>query len=325
MEREGATVVQHATTVTRRGVLIVALAASLWALDAPIRKPLTGILPPTSIVLAEHLFLALYAIPVIVGEHRRFRRLPRPTWLALLTIAWGASGLATVLFTAAFRIGNPTTVILLQKIQPLIAVLLASLLLRERLTRFYWPCFIVALSGAYLVSFGRDALTPLWQLPQERILTALLALGAATLWGSATVFGRYVLAFLPFPTLAATRFLLALPFLALLTILEGSFLTTFTIGLARESARLLFLALVPGLAAMLIYYAGLRQTRAAYATIAELAFPALAVIVNWYTLGATIDLVQFLGFTLLWGAITALTWLPSSMPVPEAGPARPTP
>lgn len=309
------------TTVTRWGVFVVAFGAALWALDAPIRKPLTTILPASSIVLAEHLFLALYALPMVIWHRHAFRRLSWAGWAALVAIAWGGSALATVLFTSAFRIGNPTTVILLQKVQPIIAVLLAALLLHERLPRLYWPCFATALLGAYLVSFGRAALEPLWLLPRDRILTALLALGAATLWGSATVFGRYVLGTLSFPTLAAARFLLALPFLAPLATLEGTLATTFSVGLAEQAPRLFFLALVPGLLAMLIYYAGLRQTRASYATLAELAFPALAVVVNWFTLGATIDVVQVIGFVLLWGAITALSWVPAA--VTETRPAVP--
>jgi len=86
---------------------------------------------------------------------------------------------------------------------------------------------------------------------------------------------------------------------------------------------LFFLALVPGLIAMLVYYLGLRHTRASYATLAELAFPALAIVVNWLTLGATIDLVQLAGFVILWMAITALSWIPAPAPAGEPRPATP--
>ena len=116
--------------VTSWGVLVVALGASLWAVDAPIRKPLTDVLPATSIVFAEHLFLALYSLPMVIAARRVFSQLRLSGWLALLAIAWGGSGLATVLFTQAFKVGNPTTAILLQKLQPMIAVLLAALILK---------------------------------------------------------------------------------------------------------------------------------------------------------------------------------------------------
>ena len=46
-----------------------------------------------------------------------------------------------------FAFGNPTVVILLQKTQPLFAIALAHVLLRERLRWAYWPCFAVAVLG----------------------------------------------------------------------------------------------------------------------------------------------------------------------------------
>ena len=82
-------------------------------------------------------------------------------------LAWGGSGLAPVLFTMAFMTGNPTTVILLQKVQPLFAILLARLMLGEPLGRQYWPWFVLAMVGAYLVSFG--ALAPFWVLGQAKV------------------------------------------------------------------------------------------------------------------------------------------------------------
>ena len=311
---------QRDSQVTSWGVLVVALGASLWAADAPIRKPLTALLPATSIVLAEHLFLTLYAVPVVIAARRAFVRLRVSGWLALFVIGWGGSGLATVLFTQAFKVGNPTTVILLQKLQPLVAVLLAALILKERLPRLYWPCFVVALVGTYLVSFGRQSLEPVWRLPEDRVVTAVLAVGAAALWGASTVFGRYLLQGISFPTLAAARFLLALPFLIGLAAVQGVLGTTVDVGLGQEPLRLFLLALIPGLLAMLLYYLGLSRTRASYATLAELSFPAAAVAVNWLLLGARIDAVQVAGFVVLWSAITALTWIPSPRPAAEVQP-----
>jgi drug/metabolite transporter (DMT)-like permease len=49
--------------------------------------------------------------------------------VALLVIGIGASAVATMLFTQAFAYGNPTTPLLLQKLQPIIAILGAYVLL----------------------------------------------------------------------------------------------------------------------------------------------------------------------------------------------------
>ncbi len=201
------------------GVLLVALGASLWGADGVLRVPLLGDMTPLSVVFAEHLLLAAYSVPVVALGWRAFRRFGLPQWGALLVIGWGGSALATLLFTKAFTVGNPTVVILLQKTQPLFAIALSALLLRERLGLGYWAGFAVAMVGAYLVSFSD--LSPFLQLGSAEALTAALALGAALLWGSSTVLGRLVLRDVPFHTLTGARLLLALPLLAGLVAAQG--------------------------------------------------------------------------------------------------------
>ena len=135
-------------------VLLVAVGAAMWGTDAILRVPLLEVASPSQIVLLEHLVLLVYSVPAVVLGWRFFRGLGTAQWVALLIIGWGGSALATLLFTTAFAVGNPTVVILLQKTQPLFAIALAAILLRERLGWAYWPCFAVAMVGAYLISFG---------------------------------------------------------------------------------------------------------------------------------------------------------------------------
>jgi drug/metabolite transporter (DMT)-like permease len=87
-------------------------------------------------------------------------------------------------------------------------------------------------------------------------------------------------------------------------------------GFAAEPARVVLLALVPGLLGLLLYYRGLSSTKASYATLAELSFPTSAVALNWIFLGVTISANQVLGFVLLWGAILVLGHLNSRDPAP---------
>jgi drug/metabolite transporter (DMT)-like permease len=245
---------------------------------------------------------------------RFFRGLGVAQWVALLIIGWGGSALATLLFTTAFAVGNPTVVILLQKTQPLFAIALAAILLRERLGWAYWPCFAVAMVGAYLVSFGD--LGPFRALGSAEAIAAALALGAALLWGSSTVLGRLVLKDMPFNTLTGARLLLAVPLLAGIVVAQGAIGGLGT-GFAAEPGRVILLALIPGLLALLLYYRGLSGTRASYATLAELAFPATAVVLNWTFLGVGVSANQVLGFVLLWGAVFVLGYLNAKSPAPD--------
>ena len=295
-------------------VLLVAVGAAMWGTDGILRVPLLEVASPSQIVLLEHLVLLLYSVPAVVLGWRFFRGLGVAQWISLLVIGWGGSALATLLFTKAFTVGNPTVVILLQKSQPLFAIVLAAVLLRERLGWAYWPCFAVAMVGAYLISFG--GLGAFAALGSAELLAAALALGAALLWGSSTVLGRLVLKDMPFHALTGARLLLAAPLLAGIVVVQGA-VGGLGAAFASEPGRVILLALIPGLLGLLLYYRGLTGTRASYATLAELAFPATAVVLNWTFLGVGVSANQVLGFVLLWGAVFVLGYLNARSPAPD--------
>src|SRR5918912_1005523 len=295
-------------------VLLVAVGAAMWGTDGILRVPLLEVATPSQIVLLEHLVLLLYTVPTVALGWRFFRGLGAAQWVALLVIGWGGSALATLLFTTAFTVGNPTVVILLQKTQPLFAIALAAILLRERLGWAYWPCFAVAMVGAYLISFGD--LGPFRALTSAEALAAALALGAALLWGSSTVLGRLVLKDVPFYALTGARLFLAVPLLAGIVVAQSS-VGGLAAGFASEPGRVILLALIPGLLALLLYYRGLTGTRASYATLAELAFPETAVALTWTFPGVCVGGKQVRGFVLLWGAVFMLGYLNVKAPAPD--------
>jgi uncharacterized membrane protein len=132
----------------------------------------------------------------------------------------------------------------------------------------------------------------------------------------AVVLGRFVLKDMPFYTLTGARLLTALPLLVVIVLAQGSFVEVGA-GFSAQPERLVLLALIPGLVALLLYYRGLTSTRASYATLAELTFPATAVVLNWVFLGMTVNANQIVGFLLLWEAVFILSYLNSRVPAPE--------
>lgn len=304
-----------------RSLMYVAAAATLLGTEGLLRRPLLDDMSVTSIVLAEHLLLVLFAIPVLYRQRRTLARLSLRSWCLLLVIGWGASGLAALMFTKALETGNPTTASLLQNTQPLFVVLLAVLILRERLARLYWPCLAGSLIGAYLLSFGTTS--PVWHLNSDEISAAGLALGAAALWASGTVLARLVLTELSYVTLTAARFMLALPFLFVVAA-PGGDATGAVRGIVSSPGTLILAALVPGLIAMLLFYRGLSGTNASYAVLAEFMYPTAAIIGNWIVLGTRISPLQLIGCLLLLAIVTVLAWNPvtfSARPTPATIPA----
>jgi DME family drug/metabolite transporter len=282
------------------------LGAALWGTDALFRRGLALELPASTVVALEHLILAVITLPVLLRGRHSFKELTAKQWTALIIIGVGASATATILFTAAFRYGDPTTPLLLQKLQPLVAIVGASLLLGERLLpRFGW--FLLAgVGGAFLLAFPDPS-----GITVERMTPALLAIGAATLWGLGTVLGRMVLATLDRNTLTAARFAIGLPAAAILMVIVTDDTGIGTLD-AGGWGTVALLALVPGLIAMLSYYRGLESTPASAATLGELAFPVSAATINYFAFGTTLTTSQWMGAALLVVTITTMSLLARS-------------
>ena len=225
----------------------------------------------------------------------------------------GASAAATILFTQAFVHGDPITPVVLQKVQPLVAIVGARILLGEQPRRRFLWYLVPALVGIWLIAFPDPTdvhargLTPIAE-----------ALGAALLWGLGTVFGRYLSLRLSFQHIVTLRFgfgliasAIALPLLA-----APAFAG------AHDSIWIGYLALVTGLVAVSLYYYGLRKTPASLASLAELAYPVSAVIVGYAAFDATLSWSQWLGVLV---TVAVVSLLPASrrktlvtVPAPDA-------
>ncbi len=314
--------------VAGAGVLLVALGASVWGTDTVLRAPLSAAFAPVLLVMGEHLVLALYAVPAVVRGWREMLTLDLPRWGALIVVGWGGSAVATILFTtglfAAFEAGSGSvnTVLLLQQTQPLFAITAAAVVLGERLTVLYAPIFAVAALGAYLLAFGDligepgGLLAPFTQVGRARLEFAVAALGAAALWGTSTAMGRYLGERLSFPTLTGARFLVALPLLlvwAAITVPNAAGSFTGALAEPHVARNLVLIALFPGLLGLLLYYRGLRSTPASYATLAELAYPATGVTLNWLLLGQPLTVAQGAGVVLVVAAIAAMNRVKSGV------------
>ncbi len=306
--------------IDRLSVLLVALAAMLWGTDTVFRSPLLKhigggpILQATQIVTMEHIVLTVVCLPILWLAAREIRALKRAQWIAIIAIGVGASGLATILFTISFSYGHFIETLLLQKLQPLIAILLANFWLGERISRRAWVWVPVAIFGAYCIVIP-NPLDPRAAWEDFHVSAGLFAIAAAALWGAGTVFGRYALSTVRFTTLTALRFTTALPAL-LITLLVIGGPSAFGNYRMDDVPLYIGIALIPGLFPMLLYYRGLASTPASLATLAELAFPITGIIVNLYfvTPPQTVTAWQLAGIVILIGSLIALDYTNARRP-----------
>lgn len=289
------------------GSYLIFFAAMLWATDAPFRLHLTKDLPSNLIVLGEHFFDILVAVPILFLNWAELKKLTWKGWLSVILVAVCGSALASVAFTETFHYVNPSVAILLQKLQPFIAIGLAMLLLQEKLPKRFWFWTFLAVFAAYVISFPN--LVP--QVYQgetfnPNFIGVSLALIAALFWGASTVLGKYALRSINFKTMTALRFVVAFVFLFFLNAYQGTLGTISTVT-SGDWFFILIIALTSGIVSLFIYYKGLSYTKASVATVAELGFPLAAVVVNAIFINSPITFVQIIGMVGLLAAIYLLT------------------
>ncbi|MCA9327157.1 DMT family transporter [Candidatus Saccharibacteria bacterium] len=288
------------------GSIAVVLAALLWSVDGLLRRHLYD-LPPSVIVFWEHTLGFAILAPLLFTSWRKFRDLTKRQWLSIAFVALISGALGTILYTAALgriQFIPFSVVVLLQQLNPIFAISAAALLLRERLNSRFLLLALVALAGAYMVTF--PDLTVNLSTGQGTITAALYAIGAAACWGIGTAFSKYSLKGTSYTHITAARF--GLTALISLLFVAGSHSVSAVSALTQtQFFYLLAITFSTGMVALLIYYYGLQRVPASRAAVLELAWPLSAVIVGWLFLNEGLSLTQAIGALVLVGTTYMLT------------------
>ncbi|MFC1848867.1 DMT family transporter [candidate division CSSED10-310 bacterium] len=289
------------------GAIFICVAAMLWGLDGVVLTPRLHGLPVSFTVFILHFFPFLIMQPFLFRRYQKCRRL---SWhgfgiLLLVSITGGFLGtyaIVKALFLVNFN--NLSVVVLLQKLQPLFAILLASLILKEKLSRNFIFLAGAALAGAYLLTFGFK--TPDLAGGQALPQAAFWALIAAGCFGSATVFGKMLLRELDFKTATFARYGMTSLVTFLFLLISG---TGFPFGSITifQWAIALTIGLTTGSGAIFLYYYGLQHVEASISTICELCLPLSAFILDWIVNETVLDPAQWAGAGLLLLAITMVS------------------
>lgn len=282
---------------TLPGVVLVSLAAAMWGLDGLIRKPLSSSTTAFTIVFGEHVVLVALTLPLLVPALRALWKAGPAYVAAGIAVGAGASAIATILFTKALFHGDFITVVVLQKVQPLIAVLGAWLVLREQPRPGFAWFLLPALAGLWLIALPHP-LDP----HAHGLIPIAETLGAAALWGMGTVFGRFLSRRLAFEQVTTVRFAFGLIASACALPIVGAA----AFSSAHDSLWIAVLALVTGLLALGLYYYGLRRTPAVLAALGELAFPVTASLVGIYVFDDALRWTQWIGVAVTVGVISLL-------------------
>lgn len=291
----------------RFGPFFVIIAALLWSFDGLLRINLYS-LPPAVIVFYEHALGALLLLFILPKWLRDIGKMSAKEWSAIGIVSIFSGALGTIFYTMALgkvQFTQYSVVVLLQQqLQPIWAIITASVLLKEKTTKRFLLWAFIALIAAYFISF-KDLRVNL-ATGSETTTAALLAVGAGFMWGSSTAVSKYVLKRVSFLTGTALRFFLAPMFALLLIYFQNQQSSLFTVSFQQWQV-LFFITLSTGLVALGFYYYGLKKTPARIATLLELVWPASAILIDYFLFKKTLSITQIFGVLLLFIAIYQVT------------------
>ncbi|HIB78944.1 MAG: EamA family transporter [Candidatus Neomarinimicrobiota bacterium] len=285
--------------------LAVIFAAFLWSFDGFIRQNLFA-LPSFLIVSLEHVIGAILFLPLLIRGWKEVSSLGQRGWISVLWISIFGGVLGTFFYTKALSYVNYidlSVVVLLQKLQPIFAIALAGVILKEKITKRFIILAFAAIVGGYLVTFGSSSIND-WD--DKTIIAALLALLAAFSWGSSTVLGKHALNRLSFTTVTSLRLAITASVTAFVLLSTGQYDAINNMTLSHWGFIVL-IVLSTGSLALFFYYYGLNKLPASHATLYELFWPLSAVGLDWFIRGNILSLPQWVGAILLLGAIIILT------------------
>ena len=299
------------------GALAICVSAALWGLDGVALTPRLYNLPVPLVVFLLHAVPFVLMQPFLHRSYRTLKGLQPGDWVVLLLVALTGGILGTFSIVKALFLVNfnqLSVVVLLQKLQPVFAIVLAGLLLKERITPRFLSWAAVAIAGAYLLTFGLAL--PDLDTGAATARAALWAAIAAAAFGSATVFGKRLLSALDFREATFGRYGLTTLLALLYLLVSGSGVPLGEVT-TQNWLLILVIGLTTGSGAIFLYYFGLTRVRAIVATICELSLPLSAILFDYLINGSVLGPWQWLGAAVLIVAITMVSLRPANRSQPQ--------
>ena len=281
----------------------------LWGVDGIVLRPSLYSLPVALVVFVESAIVAVYLSPILIKNPKELKSLKSIDWLAFAGVALFGGAIGTMAITKALfyvNFVNLSIVILIQKLQPVFALILAALILREKLSKkfFFWAA--LAIIGAYFMTFGLQF--PVFDTGDKTLAAAAFSLLAAFSFAFSTILSKRALKNVSFEMGTYLRFFITTFIMMIIVLALGQFSTVGSIS-SKQTIIFLIIAFTTGGPAIFIYYYGLKRTAASVSTIAELAFPLTAVILEYAIRKNLLDFVQWIGVVVLVFSILKVTRL----------------
>jgi len=289
------------------GAITVGIAAVLWGLDGIVLTPRLAGLDVGYVVFILHLIPFVIMNFFLYKSYRKIKDLTKQDFISFFLIALLGGALGTIAIVKALFLVNfqeLSMVVLLQKMQPVFAVILAMIILKEKVRKQFFLWAGLAVTASYFLTFGFSI--PVFNNETNTTKAALLSLFAAFAFGSSTVFSKKVLSKFSFQTSTFFRYGFTTIILLIYLLIFSGF------GEIKQTSPthwLIFfiIAFTTGSGAIFLYYWGLIRIRAVIATFAELMFPVSAIFFDYFINGNILSTTQWISATILIIAIVRIS------------------
>ncbi|MGL4652193.1 MAG: DMT family transporter [Cetobacterium sp.] len=290
------------------GAGLICLAATMWGFDGIVLTPRLFKLDVAYVVFVLHL-LPLLGMSLIFGKSEigNIKKLNKEDLFFYFLIALFGGALGTLSIVKALFLVNfnhLTVVTLLQKLQPVFAIVLARILLGEKVGKNFIFWALAALVSGYLLTF--QFTLPHFEAGDKVGVASLYAILAAFSFGSSTVFGKKILTNSSFRTALYTRYLFTSIITGAIVIFNGN-LGWFLKTTPDQWLIFVIIGLTTGSGAVLLYYLGLRHIRANIATMCELCFPVSSIVFDYIFNKKILSPIQFISAGILLFTIYKIT------------------
>ena len=289
--------------------LFIVIGASLWGVDGIVLRPSLVTLPVPLVVFIESAIVAVLLTPLFKKRFLSLKSMERNDWLAFIGVALFGGAIGTMAITKAlFYVNyvNLSIVILIQKLQPVFAIIFALLMLREKPAKTFYLWASFAIIGAYFLTFGLSR--PQIDTSDKTAIAALFAFVAALSFAASTVLSKRALRNIDYQMGTYLRFSFTAIIMLFIVSSMGQLDSVSEISF-HQMVIFLIIAFTSGGAAIFLYYYGLKEISASVATICELAFPLTAVVLEYLLRGNLLNWSQWLGALMLIVSIARVSQL----------------
>jgi drug/metabolite transporter (DMT)-like permease len=289
------------------GAIAVILASIMWGFDGIVLTPRLYNLDVIFVVFMLHLIPFVIMNLFLSRQYRHLKVFSYQDVFVLFLIAMFGGILGTVSIVKALFLVNfksLTVVVLLQKLQPVFSIILAAIILRERIRKRFALWAGLAIVASYFLVFGFKI--PLIDTSHTTAEAALFALLAAFAFGSSTVLSKQILRKYEFSTGTFYRYGFTSIILLLVVLISGR-VSQFGEITVTNWIFFLIIAFTTGSGAIFLYYFGLIRIRAVVATMCELFFPLSAIVFDYLFNGKILNPVQWVAAVIMIFAIIRLS------------------